>query len=120
LKTNNYLEIFSILSDLQYGQNNIVSSPSIISFVRSIFGSLKKFLLQLLQCHVILIPSTQYRFVISSSYNNLSFNGGYQLLKPIIIEIDNKKRYLERFILIFLPSRITYKVYDKRRKNKDL
>ncbi|VVB62113.1 Uncharacterised protein [uncultured archaeon] len=58
-------EIFSIFSELQYGH-------------RFVSGSLKKFLLQLLQCHVILIPSIQYRFVISSSYNKLSFNEGYQ------------------------------------------
>ena len=58
-------EIFSIFSELQYGH-------------RFVFGSIIKFLLQLLQCHVILIPSIKYRFVISSIYNNLSFNGGYQ------------------------------------------
>jgi hypothetical protein len=70
-------EIFSILSELQYGQNNIFGASTIISFVRSMFISLKKFLLQLLQCHVILIPSIQYGFVISLSYNNLSVNGSY-------------------------------------------
>jgi hypothetical protein len=69
---------YSILSELQYGQNNIFGLPSIISFVRSVFISLKKFLLQLLQCHVILLPPLQYSFVISYSYNNLSFNGSYQ------------------------------------------
>jgi len=64
-QTLDYLEIFSIFSELQYGH-------------RFVFGSIIKFLLQLLQCHVILIPSIKYRFVISSIYNNLSFNGGYQ------------------------------------------
>jgi len=76
-KSSDYIEIYSILSELQYGQNNIFDLPSITPFVRSAFISLKKFLLQLLQCHVILILSAQYRFVITSSYNNLFFRRGY-------------------------------------------
>jgi hypothetical protein len=65
-------KILSIFFELQIGQIDKSDTSS-------------KYVPQLLQRHFILISSIQ------SPYNNLSFNGGYQYLKPLYEKTERSK-----------------------------